>query len=118
MFERDDDMTDRPFWLLGPCPPWCVSSHQHRDKLEDRRHRSEALGRVQLSVTPTGGVNAPVAIEVILEQGYREVEPVVQMRRFARDGYAFTLEEADELVGALTAAVEIARYSSREVAAE
>jgi hypothetical protein len=37
------DDTERPSWLLAPCPSWCAQPHTEDEAEDDRRHQSEGV---------------------------------------------------------------------------
>lgn len=109
-----------PYWLSGTCPAWCDEHHQSEDLVEDRRHVSGWSNRLVLStmdpawlevLTTKGGVERePRALQVWIEQGYREVEPRVLLEEDHRLGvFALSLAEADRLARTLAEAVKLGR---------
>lgn len=116
------DENSSPYWLAGSCPSWCDQAHSDNDLADDRRHVSQwreplvlsTMNPVRLdSQTGDGPELEPRAVQVWLEQGYREVEPRVRVEEDHRAGtFALTLAEADRLAWALARAVKLARVQA------
>jgi uncharacterized protein DUF6907 len=110
----------RPYWSPNACPAWCDQLHSDADLVDDRRHVSSWDARVVLSTmepvrleprTAAEGVeHEPCAVQVWVEQGYREVEPRVRVEEDHRQGvFAFSLAEAEHLAQVLAEAVKLGR---------
>jgi hypothetical protein len=113
-----------PYWLSGPCPVWCNNLHDHQYFVEDRRHVSTWSKRLRLSAMDAVRVDnrgsggdmgyLPCAIQVWVEQGYREAQPEVHLEEDHRRGvFIFTLAEAERVAKALTKAVTLAKSDAR-----
>lgn len=94
--------------------------HSDDDLADDRRHVSRwrepivlsTMDPVRLEPQTTGEDTElePCAVQVWLEQGYRETEPRVRVEEDHRTGtFALSLAEADRLAWALARAVKLAR---------
>jgi hypothetical protein len=87
-----------PYWLEGPCPPWCHLSMPHKDSGSSYMRQHES-GYYLVSLT----LEDPHDIEMHMEQDYREREPHVSLI-LAFDGEPdMTLAEAAELTRMLKA---------------
>ena len=113
----------RPYWLPGACPAWCDELHSDDDLVGDRRHVSRWRDRLVLStmdpvrLEPQAAEDKvelePCAVQVWLEQGYREVEPRVRLEEDHRLGaFALSLAEADRLAQTLAEAVKLGRSAA------
>lgn len=100
-------MTDRPYWLTTPCPKWCTARHQTSDPVNQREHRSDALGALVQTAVGTRNSGEPVHGWVRLVQGYREVAPLLHLHQGAKPVLVFTLGEAQQLAATMLDAVRI-----------
>ena len=97
----------RPYWLSGPCPPWCTAAHSDADAPEDRAHVGE-WRQVTLTMEGPRADAQPQRIGVRLEQGWREVGARVVMASGGRH-LNLALSEARELSCDLDAHLASAR---------
>src|SRR6476659_5306243 len=101
---------DRPFWLTGPCQPWCVRDHQ-ACVIDQDRHHADMGAPVQLTHHPGwGSLFEPQPVHVGLFQGPRETEAYVEVFYPPRDAaIRLTLSEAAARASYISAAVASAR---------
>lgn len=109
-----------PFWLLTPCPSWCVKDHQPGDIRQERHHADEGA-TVHLSLHDGwGSLNEPQPVHLGLFQGPREAEAYLELFWPPKDAVIrFTLAEAADLATYVSAAVANARAAlktTKEVA--
>ena len=89
-----------PYWLDGPCPPWCHLAMPHSDSDSMRWHEG-GYREVSLSL-----VDPDLYIDISVEQEWREREPHVSLT-LAFDGEPdMTMAEAAELARVLKALAE------------
>lgn len=118
---RDDGIEERPYWLPGPCPSWCLGDH---DDMEDwpldlRVHLSGSLQVVPLSTMDPievrvveSGRYRPWYLAVRVEQGLREIGPrIVLEDETGTTKISFTPSEAQQIVDAVVDAIRIATGS-------
>jgi hypothetical protein len=108
----------RPFYLTGPCPPWCAYGHDSSEwAYDDRLHRSSDY---DVTLTAMDAVVDAVDEEVSIEprrmsaclwQHYREAEPrVVIAHGDEPEAVAeLTLDEAEQHARDLLELVALAR---------
>jgi hypothetical protein len=117
-----EDGAGRPYWLTGPCPPWCTIAHRAADHPEDRYHDSERR-RVVLSTEAVEPVlvngeriNTDEASELVAEltQSYREAEPRLLLLHNDTNEVYMTLGEAEEMALGILSLVAAARDGQPE----
>lgn len=99
---------EAPYWLTAPCPKWCTREHSDFHAPKERIHRGDPpLAEIALHVMGRQGWPRPLAVVVSLEQGYREVSPLVRLGSGGKDGFLCTLDEAAQVAAALVEAVRL-----------
>lgn len=131
-----EDGHGRPPWLTGDCPPWCEMWNYHRPDdappSDDRpiyntRVHWRAVGRIERTTEQFHAPDQPPVVDVVLAQGYREIEPRIMLLATAADGerpiawadavavLCFTPAEADQLAELVARAATWAREGAGAV---
>jgi hypothetical protein len=110
-------LTRRPAWQTAPCPPWCTTVHKD-DDLPGDRHCLSTPGRGAIATSlrppidvlvPSGTAKVVPSVYVCLEAD----EPGTPARLvLCPDDFSYvplTLDEAEQLVDALTEQIRSAR---------
>jgi hypothetical protein len=97
------DKAPLPYWLDGPCPPWCLLTTPHGDfELYADRLHSSVSHYMELTLEPRktiGNEDFPVSIGAALWMHYRESRPHV----------CLIIGESEEVLLELPEAAELAR---------
>lgn len=118
----DTQPRPRPYWLAGPCPPWCENSdtHSDRDSPDERLHFSiSAVVTLVLEEPrawesradkdgPLERCAGPSELRFYLQQHFRDHEPCIGLSHDDKPEIYLTLAEARELAGELLALVDAA----------
>ncbi|MET8848070.1 hypothetical protein [Amycolatopsis sp. NPDC004625] len=115
---REEVTDSRAFWQSDECRHWCRAPHKDADHVDDRGHDSDYVGTITLrheKLPMEDLINAPFIPPVAFVQVTRdEGEAQARVLVIKCDEATLNLaqQEAEELITALQAAVELARKAS------